>query len=256
MSLAISLRSEILKSKRTAAFYFTLIGAAVIPSLMLFMIIADGLPSGKKSSTDPINALFNISSDMTCLALFPIFIVLACTLLPQIEFKNSTWKQVLTSPQKKEDVFVAKFLSIHLLMILFLVAGHLLTWLVVIASHFILPQFNILSHSFDATKVLEDNAHTYLSGLGICAIQFWVGLRARNFIVPVAIGLAFWLLGTVLVLEYKSSISPYFPYSFPAIRFSPVFSPSLKRIEWFSFGYSVLFLIIGFMDFNRRRKLK
>jgi lantibiotic transport system permease protein len=256
MSLVVSLRSEVLKSKRTAAFYFTLIGAAVIPSLMLFMVIADGLPSGGKASIDPINAMFNISSDMTGLALFPLFIVLACTLLPQIEFKNSTWKQVLTSPQKKEDVFFAKFLNIQLLMILFLVAGHLLMWVVVIASHFILPQFNILSHSFNATKVLEDNAHTYLASIGICAIQFWIGLRARNFIVPVAIGLALWLLGTLLVFEYKSSLSPYLPYSFPAIRFSPLFSPGLKKVEWLSFGYSVLFLIVGFADFKRRRKLK
>ena len=256
MSLVVSLRSEVLKSKRTAAFYFTLIGAAVVPLMLLIAIASSGLPSQDRTSKDPINALFNMSADMTCLALFPLFIVLACTLLPQIEFKNSTWKQVLTSPQKKEDVFVAKFLNIHLLMILFLIANHLFMWVMLIAIHFILPQFNILSHSFDGVKVLEDNAHTYLSGLGICAIQFWIGLRARNFIVPVAIGLGLWLLGTLLVFKYNSPASPYFPYSYPAIPFSAVFSPDLKKVEWISFGYSVLFLIIGFMDFKRRRKLK
>lgn len=256
MSLIVSLRSEVLKSKRTAAFYFTLIGAAVIPFILLFTIISHGLPEEEKTGKDPINAMFNLSSGMTGLALFPLFIVLTCTLLPQIEFKNSTWKQVLTSPQKKEDVFVAKFLNIHLLMILFLLASHLFIWVVVIASHFILPQFNILNHSFDAKKVLEDNAHTYLSGVGICAIQFWIGLRSRNFIVPVAIGIALWLLGTLLVLEYHSSASPYFPYSFPAIRFSSVFSPRLNQVEWTSLGYSFVFVIIGLIDFKRRRKLK
>jgi hypothetical protein len=182
--------------------------------------------------------------------------VLVCTLLPQIEFKNATWKQVLTSPQKKEDVFVAKFLNIHLLMVLFLVASHVFIWVVVIASHFILPQLNILNHSFDGSKVLQDNAHAYLSGLAICALQFWIGLRSRNFIVPVAIGLALWLFGTLLVLEYNSSASPYFPYSFPAIRFSSVFNPRLNQVEWTSFGYSFLFLVIGFIDFRQRRKLK
>ncbi|MCG2615175.1 ABC transporter permease [Terrimonas sp. NA20] len=256
MSLIISFRSEILKSKRTAAFYFTLIGAAVIPFILLINIIADGLPGEGRASKDPINAMFKLSSDMTGLALFPLFIVLICTLLPQIEFKNSTWKQVLTSPQKKEDVFVAKFLNIHLLMILFLVASHLFIWVVVIASHFILPQFNILNHSFDASKVLQENVHTYLSCLGICAVQFWIGLRSRNFIVPIAIGLTLWLFGTVLVLEYHSSASPYFPYCFPAIRFSSLFSPRLNQVEWTSFGYSFLFLVIGFIDFRRRRKLK
>ncbi|MET0464835.1 MAG: ABC transporter permease [Chitinophagaceae bacterium] len=256
MSLIISLRSEILKSKRTSAFYFTLIGAAVIPFTLLVNILADGLPEEGKTSKDPINAMFNLSSGMNGLVLFPLFIILICTLLPQIEFKNSTWKQVFTSPQKKEDIFVAKFLSIHLLMVLFLVATHLFIWVVVLISHFLLPQFNILHHSFDAGKVLEDNAHAYLSTLGICAIQFWIGLRSRNFIIPVAIGLVLWFLGTLLVLEYKSSASPYFPYSFPAIRFSPLFSSRLDQVEWTSFGYSFLFLAIGFSDFRRRRKLK
>ncbi|PZR28776.1 MAG: hypothetical protein DI535_04935 [Citrobacter freundii] len=256
MSLIVSLRSEVLKSKRTAAFYFTLLGAAVIPVILLFTIIAHGLPDEEKTSKDPINALFNLSSDMTGLALFPLFIVLICTLLPQIEFKNSTWKQVFTSPQRKEDVFSAKFLNIHLLMVLFLIASHLFVWIVVIAAHFILPKFNILGHSFNFTKVLEDNAHAYLAGLAICAIQFWIGLRSRNFIAPVAIGLLLWLIGTVLVLEYHSPASPYFPYCFSAIRFSSEFSPRIKEVEWISFGYSVLFLILGLADFKRRRKLK
>lgn len=256
MNLLISLRSEVLKSKRTAAFYFTLIGAAVVPFILLLTIIADGLPDEQKTSKDPINAMFNLSSGMTGLAIFPLFIVLICTLLPQIEFRNSTWKQVLTSPQKKEDVFVAKFLSIHLLMVLFLVATHLFVWIVVIAAHFILPEFNILGHSFNGWKVLEDNAHAYLCGLGICAIQFWIGLRSGNFIVPVAIGILLWLTGTVLVLEYHSPASPYFPYCFPAVRFSSQFSPRLKEVEWTSFAYSFLFLIIGFADFRRRRKFK
>lgn len=256
MNLLTSLQSEVLKSKRTAAFYFTLIGAAVIPFILLFTIIAHGLPEEERTGKDPINAMFKLSSGMTGLALFPLFIVLICTLLPQIEFKNTTWKQVLTSPQKKEDVFTAKYLNIHLLMILFLVASHLFTWIVVIAAHFILPQYNILSHSFNVARVLEDNAHTYLTGLGICAIQFWIGLRSRNFIVPVAIGILLWLIGTVMVLEYHLPASLYFPYSFPAVRFSSLFLPRLDQVEWTSFGYSVLFLIVGFADFRRRRKLK
>ncbi|RYG40689.1 MAG: hypothetical protein EOO01_26785 [Chitinophagaceae bacterium] len=255
MSLLVSLRSEVLKSKRTAALYFTLIGAAVIPFILLFSIVGHGLPNEERASKDPINALFKLSSEMTGLAIFPLFIVLICTLLPQIEFKNATWKQVFTSPQKKEDVFVAKFLNIHLLMVLFLVASHLLIWVVVIVAHFVLPQFHILNHSFDAGKILEDNAHAYLSVLGICAIQFWIGLRSRNFIVPVAIGIVLWLIGTVLVFEYNVPATLYIPYSFPAIRYSSLFSPRLPMVEWLSLGYSILFLLIGFQDFRRRRKL-
>ncbi|MGC4103744.1 ABC transporter permease [Ferruginibacter sp.] len=256
MSLLVSLRSEILKSKRTAAFYFTLIGAATVPFLILFTIASHGLPEAERTAKDPVNALFNLSSNMVGLMIFPLFIVLICTLLPQIEFKNSTWKQVLTSPQKKEDVFVAKFLNIHLMMVLFLLISHIFTWVVIIAAHFILPQYNILDHSFDAGKILSANAHIYLSGLGICALQFWIGLRSRNFIAPVAIGVACWILGSMMVFEYESTASPYFPYCFPAIRLSPRFNPQLDRVEWISFAYSILFLVVGFGDFRRRKKLK
>lgn len=254
MSLTISLRSEILKTKRTAAFYFTLIGAAVIPFMLLFSIISQhSLPNEQSSSKDPINFLFDLSAEVTSLCIFPMFVVLICTLLPQIEYKNTTWKQVLTSPQTKLNVFVGKFLNIQLLMLLFMVANHLFIWVVVIATHFILPELNVLQHSFDPYQVLTDNAHVYVSVLAICSIQFWIGLRSRNFIVPIAIGIACWLVGTIMVFEYNSSASPYFPYSFHAIRLSELFKPRLSQVEWASFGYCILFLVLGFWDFKRRK---
>lgn len=253
MSLIISLRSEVLKTKRTAAFYFTLIGAAVIPCMLLFSIASHGLPGGDRSMKNPINFLFALSSEVMSICIFPMFVVLVCTLLPQIEYKNTTWKQVLTSPQTKWNVFISKFLNIHLLMLLFIVASHLFIWVVIIAAHFILPHLHILQHSFDFYRVLTDNAHLYVSVLAICTIQFWIGLRSKNFIVPIAIGIACWLVGTIMVFEYRSAASPYFPYSFHGIRLSDVFKPRLSQVEWTSFGYSILFLVLGFLDFKRRR---
>jgi lantibiotic transport system permease protein len=253
MSTIISLRSEILKTKRTAAFYFTLIGAAIIPFIILFSTISYGLPEAEKHGRDPINFLFDLSAEVMSLCIFPMFVVLVCTLLPQIEFKNATWKQVLTSPQTRLNIFIAKFLNIQFLMLLFMVASFVFIWIVIIAISFIRPELNILQHSFNLTLVLEEYAHVYVSVLAICTIQFWIGLRSKNFIVPIAIGIACWLAGTIMVFEYKSSASPYFPYSFHVIKLSPVFSPRLSQVEWTSFGYSVLFLVLGFLDFKRRR---
>ncbi|MEO5565039.1 MAG: ABC transporter permease [Chitinophagaceae bacterium] len=255
MSLIISLRSEILKTKRTAAFYFTLIGAGIVPFLFLFSTIAHGFPNENKSAQDPLNFMFKLSAEMTGICILPMFVILICTLLPQVEYKNNAWKQVLTSPQKKENVFTGKFLNIHLMILLFLVASHLFMWVAAIAAHFIQPQINILNHPLDFNKVLADNAHAYLSVLAICALQFWIGLRSKNFIAPIAIGIVCWLTGTLMVFEYQSSLSIYFPHSFHAIRFSPVFKPQLSQVEWTSLGYSVLFLVLGFLDFNRRRMI-
>src|SRR6476620_7837268 len=142
MNLAITLRSEILKTKRTAAFYFTLAGAAVVPFMFLLNSLSDGLPDENQSVKDPLNAIFKLAAEMNGLGIFPLFVILICTLLPQIEHKNHTWKQVLASPQTRFNVFIGKFMNVQLMILLFLVANHLFMWIVIIAIHFIIPELN------------------------------------------------------------------------------------------------------------------
>lgn len=253
MNLLVSLRSETLKTKRTAALYFTLIGAAVVPFMFLLNILSDGLPDEDKSSKDPLNAIFNLSSEMMGLAILPLFVILVCTLLPQIEHKHNTWKQVLTSPQTKANVFIAKFLNVHLLLLLFFVANHLFMWLVAAVAHFKIPELNVLHQPLNGNTIWLNAINSYATVLAVCTIQFWMGLRFKNFIIPVAIGLALWLTGTILVFEYHSSLVYYFPYSFQAFNFSHQYKPQLHQIEWTSLGYAVLILMLGFIDFKRRR---
>lgn len=252
MSLIISLRSEILKTKRTAAFYFTLIGAGIIPLMFLISIATHGLPENERTAADPINSLFSMASEVISVGIFPLFVILVCTLLPQIEYRNAAWKQVLTSPQTKANIFAAKYLNIHLLLLLFLVANHLFMWVVVFTAHFALPKLNILDQPFDFYKVIVNNAHMYASVLALTAIQFWIGLRAKNFLVPIAIGLAAWFIGSLMVFEYGSSVSVYFPYCFQGIRFSK-FRSQTSQVEWTSAGYAVLLLALGFLDFEKRK---
>ena len=156
------------------------------------------------SLKDPLNALFKILSDMNGAALFPLFIILICTLLPQIEYRNNTWKQVFASPQTKFNVFLAKFMNVHLLMLVFLIATHLFMFLTIVAINFINPTLNLFNHPLNGSTVLVNAANAYILVLAVCAIQFWIGLRFRNFIVPIGIGFALWLTGTIMAVQYKS----------------------------------------------------
>ena len=130
MNLLISLRSELLKTRK-ASFYLTLIGAAVGPVMYLLNVLLDENEIDP-SQKDPLNAIFKILSDMNGTALFPLFVILICTLLPQIEYRNNTWKQVFASPQTKVNVFLAKFMNVHLLMLVFLIATHLFMFLTIV----------------------------------------------------------------------------------------------------------------------------
>lgn len=251
MNLSISLRSEVLKTKRTAAFYFTLISAAVVPIIFLLnALLDDDMDSTRK---DPLNNLFKLLGEMNGMAFFPWFIILICTLLPQVEYKNNTWKQLFASPQSKVNVFLAKLLNIHLLILLFMVATHLFMFLAIVIANVFIPSFDFFSKPLNGYTVLSRAANAYVTSMALMAIHFWMGLRFKNFIVPIAAGLALWLTGTVLIMEYKSILALYLPYSFQAYYLFPQFEPQLNQVQWTSVGYAAFFLVAGFLDLRRRR---
>jgi hypothetical protein len=251
MNLPISLRSEMLKTRRTASLYLTLILAVVIPFIFFLDVCFDGVEA--KNKKDIFNVFFREAFTMTGFLIFPIFIVLLCTLLPQIEYKNNAWKQVLASPQIKGDIFLAKFLNIHLLLLVFLVANHLFMFVAAAGIHFIQPSLQILDRPLDLSAIVTRGVNTYIALLALSALQFWLGLRFKNFIVPMAIGLSGWIIGALMVMEYKSSYAIYFPYSFHVFSIFPGDKPQLTSVLWTSVGYTVVLLVLSFMDFTRKR---
>jgi hypothetical protein len=250
MNLLGSLRSEILKTKRTASYYLTLIAAAATPFMFLIFVCLDGLSPDERK--DPLNAIFK-RFEMTGMAIFPIFVILICTLMPQLEYRNNTWKQVFASPQAKSNVFIAKLLNIQLLILVFLVANYLFMFLVAIVTHFIFPELNILHQPLNWNRLLLNGVNAYVSLLAVVAIQFWLGLRFKNFIVPIAVGLSLWIAGTLMVVGYYTSSARYFPYSFPAFSNLPQYRSQLEQVLWTSAGYAVLIFILAFADFRRIR---
>ena len=59
MKLLIVLRAEMLKTKRTASFYFTIVIAAFIPAIFLLNVLTGGSDLAAVSK-DPLNAIFEL----------------------------------------------------------------------------------------------------------------------------------------------------------------------------------------------------
>jgi hypothetical protein len=173
--------------------------------------------------------------------------------MPQIEYKNNTWKQVFASPQTKANIFIARFLNIHLLLLVFLVANHAFMFLAAVATHFIIPDLNLLHQPLNVHAIIVNSANSYFTIFAICAIQFWLGLRFKNFIVPVALGLVLWFIGMYMVFEAHSAYAKYFPYSFHIFGIYKKLNTELNQVAWTSLTYGVVFLGAGFIDFSRRR---
>ena len=251
MNLLLSLRSEVVKTRWTASYYLTLAAAAFGPFMSMMDIIFDGIEPGSRNRL--FSKLMINSFEPVGFLVFPFFLILICTLLPQIEFKNNTWKQVLASPQSKANVFLAKFMNIQWLILLFLLMSQIMMLVAVVIVHLMEPDLNVLNQPVNWWEVFRKVSNSYLSLQALCAIQFWLGLRFKNFIKPIGIGIGLWFAGSLMALEAKSSLAPYFPYSFHAYSFSQVHPKTYDYIG-LSIAYAVVFLLLGFLDFKRRGK--
>ena len=251
MNLLISFRSEILKTKRTASLYLAVIAAAIVPVIFLLDVSFDGVSAPNRK--DPLNAFFREGFIMTGVLIFPMFVMLICTLLPQIEYRNNTWKQLFASPQTMATVFFAKFLNVHLLILTYLVSYNVFMTLAIVAVHFIDPSLHLLNQPFEGDVMLTKNINSYVGILALSTIQFWIGFHFRNFIIPIAIGIALWFIGSVMLLDFNSSVADFFPYSYLGFTIFPKYNSQVPNVLLRSIGYALVFLAIAFLDFKRRR---
>ena len=252
MNLLLSLRSEILKTKRTASYYLTIAAAAFGPLMTLLDIMLDeGIPQGARNTF--FNKLFVEKFQMTGLLALPVFMILVCTLLPQVEYKNNTWKQVLTAPKTRLDIFLSKFINIQLLVLAFLVINFVFTWLVALVVHIKSPGLDLLNQPLNGIDIAMLRVNSYVVLLGLCAIQYWLGLRFKNFIVPIGIGVALYFAGTILVMQLQQSQVLYLPYTMFLYNGMQEYAPFVSGMNWYSLAYTAGFLVIGFLSFRKRR---
>ena len=253
MSLLISLQSERIKVKRSAAFYLCFIVAAIVPAIQFLDALTE-YDGGTELQKLPMDKYFGNGQQVFNFIFLPLFIILISTLLVQIEYRNNTWKQVLTSPQKMSNVFLSKFIILHLFIIIFIAT--FLT-LVLGGSYIInLLQPDLFEGEFNLQKILLGNWKAYISIFGISAIQFWLALRFKNFIAPLAIGFCLWIMAPVMLFQLHWPFAPYYPYSFPiqlAGMSEMKVKPDIPFIHMLSIAYGLFFLAMAFVEFKIRR---
>ncbi len=214
MSLIVSIQSELLKTRRSASFWISILGAGFIP--LIFLLSFYFKPDGaiKNLSAEPWQKYFGMGWQVLNSFIFPMYVILICTLIPQIEYRNNAWKQVFSSPQSFGTIYFSKFFTIHLMIFFFYLMFNVFMITAAIIINLINSKFPFLNHSIDWPELLKMNLKTYISILGISAIQYCISLRFKNFIVPIGIGLAF-LVGAIVALNFNWEHIDKMPYAYP-----------------------------------------
>lgn len=252
MNLAITLRSELLKSKRTSAFYLTVFGGLLVPSIKLIWLLTSGDPL-EDFYTDPWHIYYKNGLHLMIGLILPLYTVLITTILAQIEYRNNTWKQVFSSPQSELALFISKFLNLQLMIVLFQLINVVFLFVVVIWFNAIEPKLDLLHQPFNWQHLIEMLSKTFILNMAIGSIQFWISLRFRNFIIPLAIGFTFWFLGLMFIFEYKSMSKEWYPFSYMMMLIMPQHQDLHLTLLRNALLFSTMFLTAGFLDFKRRR---
>ena len=114
-----------LKTRRAATFYLAFVAGALVP--FVFFLDATFGEITTVNKKDAFNAILREGFTIISLAICPFFIMLASTMLAQIEFRNNTWKQVFASPQPLLNIFLARFMNVHFMILLFMLLFNILS---------------------------------------------------------------------------------------------------------------------------------
>lgn len=226
-----------------------LVAAFVIPFVLVFDY---GAPDPEKPATGWDNYYREGFMVFAFLSL-PFFYILASTLQMQIEVRNNTWKQVLASPQSFLHILLAKYTVLHVLALAFII---LFNAFMTLGGAFIdlIHGVDFLAYLNQWPELLKLNLMAFGSSIGISALSFWLALRFKNFIAPIAIGILLWLIGPTAALELKLPHFDKYIFVLPFTITPKKFEATRLFYQLLSLGYGVLFISIAYLEFVWQRK--
>jgi lantibiotic transport system permease protein len=246
MELINSIKSEWLKTRKSAAAWLCVIGGLFIPLIFLigFIYNKETLAMYGEGENVWTQHFFQVWQAMV-IFLLPMGLVLATSLITQMEFRNNTWKQLHTTPQKYSIIFAAKFaviLGMTLQFFLYFNVGFILSG--VIPS--LLFDKGLPEVAFPFEQFFESNGKIFITCLPILALQFLISLKFKNFLVPIGVGLVLLVTTLIVVGNWEHAyLSPY-SYGSLTIMGSP---ETLEKINiyWLSVLYFAVFMAASFV---------
>jgi hypothetical protein len=254
MSFLISVKAEMIKTKRSASFWVVVLGAGFIPLIFLLTYVLAPEKNYRRLLVLPWEQHFGIGWQALSSFLLPMFVILVCSLIPQIEFKNNAWKQVFSSPQSLGNIFFSKFFTIQLMILLLFLLFNLFMLGTGVLTSLINSKYIFLKSPINWGALFYLDAKTYLSVLGMSAIQYWLSLRFKNFIASIGIGLAL-LISSLIAIPFWDNVDKL-PYAYPMLtmqHFAPGYY-SFEKHEIYSVIYLIAFLLLAFLDMKYRKE--
>ncbi|MHB0859217.1 MAG: ABC transporter permease [Anaerolineae bacterium] len=209
-AFARALSAELLKTKRTLAFWLTLLAPLGVVGLQLlyWLDTADRyVPDG----SNPWISLIQSNLLLWNLLMLPLFTTLETALVNGLEHNHAGWKHLFALPVPRWSVYMAKqFVSAGLISL-----SMAILCLEIVASGLLLRLVEP-GLGFDASipwaRMALFVTRAYLASWLIIAIHTWVSARWSSFVVAMGVGV---VVVIASVLAINSDYAPYYPWTLP-----------------------------------------
>lgn len=241
-----SFRSEWLKRKRTAASWLVVLGGFFIPTILFFARFNDIKAIGSLNASDHLwTTLFGRAWQFMALFLLPMGVILATSLITQLEFRNNSWKQLHTSPQKFSTIFSAKLSVVLVMLLQFFVLFNIGIYVAGVLPALFVSSASYPKQPFTLDLLWSVNSNYLLYCLPIVAFQFLISLQFRNFLIPIGIGVGL-LVASLIALNWKYGYIVPYTYCGYGFLSSNGLKPTVS-IGYWAAGYTVGFLLLAYV---------
>lgn len=247
--------AEWLKKKGSLASWLVIIGGFFTPVIIIVvrLIYHSKL---KALNLDPkfwekhwIN-----SWESMAIFLLPMGIILSSSLIAQLEYKNNTWKQWHTTPQKYSTLFFAKLAVVIVMMLQFFFLFNIGIYLSGVLPGLFFNDVPYPPEPIPFSLFVKYNFYYFVTCLPMIAIQYLVSLRFKNFLVAVGGGIALWI-ASVGALSWKFGyIVPYTHGSLYYLKTAGRYKLDNNIIGWALVYFAAATLISYFLYISKKEK--
>lgn len=253
MNFADSFASEWLKKKRSASSFLIIVGAALVPVIVIIARLDDFASLASVNRQPRVwETLYIRCWQFMGLFLLPLGVILVTSLTTQLEFRNNTWKQLCTTPQPLTMIFAAKLAVMLVMLLEFFFLFNIGIWFTGALPAVFFGRVPYPAEAFPFRAFLKGNGRFLLDCLPILALQYLIGLRWKNFLIPLGAGLGLYVASMAAVhWRYGYTV----PYTYSLYEF---FGPRAVRkgidIHWWAAGYSLVLIILAYILYITRKE--
>lgn len=244
--------SEWLKKKHSAAAWLTLAGGLFVPLILLFARLNNKKELYASYTSGQLwKTLYTTGWQYMGILLLPLGVILVTSLFIQVEFKNNTWKQLHTTPKSFTALFFAKLAVILVMLLQCLLLFNVGMFLCGIVPAWVYTQIPLPKESFPLFMYVKGSLLFLMANLPVFALQFLLGLLTKNFLVPLGVGMAFYIAG---IIGVKWQYGHIIPYGYGALLFARKGgSDTTTLITSWAVGYSIVFIAAAYLLYLTKR---